>query len=258
MMKPNAFCEPQADVQAHLREWFNNSPGQILLAQERACLERVLPELFGYYLLQLGQIEAGAPLAAPSRARTKVLLDLTAEPGLGVLFARGDAAQLPVASDSVDIVLMPHTLDFSRDPHRVLREVERVLIPEGRVIILGFNPWSLWGLWRLPRYRSGRIPWCGQFLSPRRVHDWLSLLGFDLERMQFLMHRPSLKRAGLMQRLEFLERIGQRYWAPLGGVYLVQGVKRVSTLTPIRPAWKARPRMLGGRVAEPTTRNKHG
>ena len=258
MMKPKPYCEPQAAIREQLREWFSKSPGQVLLAQERECLERLLPEIFGYYLLQLGQIEEGEPLAAASRARTKVLLDLSASPGVGMIFAQGDATRLPVASDSVDTVLMPHTLDFASDPHQVLREAERVLIPEGRLIILGFNPWSLWGLWRLPRYRSCRIPWCGQFLSPRRVNDWLSLLGFEVERTQFLMHRPPLGQAGIMQRLEFLERMGQRYWSPMAGVYLVQGIKRVSTLTPIRPAWQARAGLLGGRVAEPTTRNKHG
>lgn len=256
-MTKQLFCAPHCGDPERVRDWFSQSPGRELLEQERACLEELLPSLFGYYLLQLGQPEAEVGLLQGSRIRNNIVLDLSALATPGHLHIRGDAACLPVSTDSVDVVLMPHTLDFSPDPHQVLREVERVLIPEGRLIILGFNPWSLWGLWRLPRRRSGRVPWCGQFVGPRRIHDWLSLMGFDLERTQFLMHRPPLKRAGIMRRLEFLERMGQRYWSPMAGVYLVQAVKRVSTLTPIKPAWKTRPRVLGGRVVEPTTRNKH-
>jgi SAM-dependent methyltransferase len=256
-MKQRPFGTTHCADSERVRDWFNQSPGRELLLQEKVCLDELLPSLFGYYLLQLGQLESEQGLLQGSRIRHNIVLDLSTLATPGHVHIRGDAVQLPVRTDSVDVVLMPHTLDFSPDPHQVLREVERVLIPEGRLIILGFNPWSLWGLWRMLWRRSSRVPWCGRFLGPRRINDWLSLLGFDLERTQFLMHRPPLKREGVMRRLEFLERMGQRYWSPMVGVYMVQAVKRVSTLTPIKQAWKARPAVLGGRVVEPTTRNKH-
>ena len=170
----------------------------------------------------------------------------------------GDARQLPVATDSVDAVLMPHTLDFSPKPHQVLREAERVLIAEGRLIILGFNPWSLWGLWRLVHRGPSRIPWCGHFLAMRRLHDWLRLLGFKIEQTRHLMFRPPFGGRRMMTQLEFMERLGQHFWSPLSGVYVVQAVKRVSNPKPVGLAWKARARLLGGRVAEPTTRGANG
>ena len=167
----------------------------------------------------------------------------------------GDPLNLPVASDSIDVVMLPHTLDFSPDPHQTLREVERVLIAEGHVIVLGFNPWSLWGGWKLFRRHSGKVPWCGRFISPQRVRDWLSLLGFEMNRYESFMYRPPLAQPGVMKRLERMERMGKHYWTRLSGVYAIHGVKRVSTLTPLEPGWKLRTRLLGGQAVEPTTRS---
>lgn len=236
-----------------LRAWFNNTPGHELFAMEQAVLDELLEECFGHYLLQLGSLGMTLEPFNTHRIRYR-LLQVASEQDVhgreGVMVA--DAHHLPVASDSIDVVVLNHTLDFSRDPHQLLREVERVLIPEGHLIVVGFNPWSLWGLWQLFRLRSGRVPWCGHFLSAWRVHDWLSLLGFQDKTERSLMFRPPLQHRGMMQRLDFLERIGQRFWPPLAGVYMILAVKRVSRLTPIKPAWKLRPRSIRGQVVEPT------
>lgn len=225
---------------------------------EQVSLERLLADCFGYYLLQVGCL--GLPLDPLRMSRIKSQIVLV--PKRGDAFDSqcvvGDPQYLPVASDSIDTVLLPHTLDFSRDPHQLLREVERVLIPEGHVIIVGFNPWSLWGLWRLLRMRGKQIPWCGHFISSWRVRDWLALLGFDVKAEQGVMFRPPLRHKRMMQRLFFLEKLGGRFWSPLSGVYVILAVKRVSRLTPIKPAWKLRPRIRRGSVAEPTANNiKH-
>jgi len=253
-MKIQSSCDAHLKHQQYLRGWFQNAPGQMLLAQEQVCLEQLLIGLFGHYLIQLGFAGSGLDLSGASRFRSYVVLDAHPKHQADASSVLGDVEQLPVMTDSVDVVLMPHTLDFSSDPHQVLREAERVLIPEGRLIILGFNPWSLWGLWHLFYRRSGVVPWCGQFLAQRRIHDWLSLLGFSVEKSHYLMFRPPLKREGIMGRLEGMEQLGQRYWTPLSGVYVVQAVKRVSTMTLVGSSWKPRRRILGGRVPEPTTR----
>ena len=244
----------RSPASADLRAWFSTTPGRELFAIEQSALDDLLEECFGHYLLQLGNL--GLELEPLNTHRIKYrLLQVPSQKdvagGPGVIVA--DPHHLPVAPDSIDVVLLNHTLDFSRDPHQLLREVERVLIPEGHVIIVGFNPWSLWGLWQLFRLRSDRVPWCGHFLSAWRVHDWLSLLGFQHKTERSLMFRPPLQRSGLMQRLDFLERVGGRFWPPLAGVYMILAVKRVSRLTPIKPAWKLRPRSIRGQVVEPTT-----
>jgi len=257
-MKTKSTCVNSSDCQQQLRDWFQTALGEQLLAQEQACLERLFSDLFGHYLVQLGFSDSGFDLSGVSRFRSHVVLDSELMSQVAGSPMLGSAEQLPLATDSVDVVLMPHTLDFSNDPHQVLREVERVLIPEGRLIILGFNPWSLWGLWRLFHCRSNAVPWCGHFLAQRRTHDWLSLLGFDVEKMCRLMFLPPLKGQGIMGQMAGMDRLGRRYWPLLSGVYVVQAVKRVSTMTLVGVDWKARARILGGQVVEPTTRQSDG
>ncbi|MCP4289786.1 MAG: methyltransferase domain-containing protein [Gammaproteobacteria bacterium] len=213
---------------------------------------------FGYYLLQVGSIGGEMPELAPERLRAQVMVTPERPVGDSQRWIRGGPDCLPIASDSVDVVVLLHTLDFFPDPHQTLREVDRVLIPEGRLIIVGFNPWSLWGLRRLFRGRVNRSPWNGRFISIHRMHDWLSLLGFKIESTQPLMFRPPLRQRVLMERLDLLERSGRRWWPALSGVYVVEAVKRVSTLTPVKPQWKLHRRILGGQVIEPTTHAQWG
>ncbi len=244
----------QPDFQRQLREWLQHAPGRVLLEQEQRCLEEVFSGLFGHHLVQLGGGGFDFDLSGVSRFRSHLVLDTSLPAQLQAAHVRADPLELPILSGAVDAVLMPHTLDFSADPHRILREVERILIPEGRVVILGFNPLSLWGLWRLFKRFSTPVPWRGHFLGVRRINDWLSLLGFDLEITRQLMFRPPLRGSGMMVRLERMERIGQRFWPQLSSVYLLQAVKRVSTMTIVGPIWRQKPGLLGGRIIEPTTR----
>jgi hypothetical protein len=122
-------------------------------------------------------------------------------------------------------------------------------------VILGFNALSLWGAWSLMRRRQQRMPWCGNFLTPFRVNDWLSLLGLDIEMQEMMMFRPPWRRA-LLQQLSFLDSMGSRFWPLLGGVYAVRAVKRVSTLTPLRRTWNRRRPVLAGGAVEPTVRGR--
>ncbi|MGD2081900.1 MAG: methyltransferase domain-containing protein [Chromatiales bacterium] len=236
------------------RAWFRDAPGSLLLDQERALLEARLPDLFGYYLVQLGYAGEVPEALYATRVRQKIVIDPSgAAPG-GVASLMAEAGRLPIRSDTVDAVLLVHTLDFAPDPHQVLREVERILIPEGRLVIVGFNGLSLWGLrrWWPPRRRE--VPWSGRFIGPRRIDDWLTLLGLEVELNHSLMFRPPIRHAGAMRRLAFMERLGARYWPALSGAYLIQAVKRVATGTPIVPAWRARRRLVPGGAVEPTAR----
>jgi hypothetical protein len=227
--------------------------GKELAGLEEACLERMLRDTFGHYLLQVGMVSGFAEAIGTSRIRHRILLPAAeqSQPSGARVVCEPD--RLPVASDSVDGVFLPHTLDFSADARQVLREAERVLIPEGRVVVMGFNALSLWGIRRLMPQGRTRVPWCGGFLSPYRVSDWLSLLGFDVEMQETLMFRPPWRRA-LLQQMSFLDSMGKRLWPLFGGVYAVRAVKRVSTLTPLKPSWKTRRAVLPGSAVEPTTR----
>jgi len=238
---------------APLDVWYGSTLGWELAGQEARCLERMLGDTFGYYLLQVGGGTALSEAIQVSRVRRRILLLPTAAPySLGLQLVAAPE-RLPIAADSVDLVVLPHTLEFADDARQVLREAERVLIPEGRLVVLGFNALSLWGLWRPVRRGQGGVPWCGRFLTSFRVCDWLSLLGFDIELRETMMFRPPWRRA-LLRQFSFLDTLGRRFWPVLGGVYAMRAVKRVSTLTPLWTSWNRRRPVLAAGAVEPTTR----
>ncbi|GAB4299450.1 MAG: methyltransferase domain-containing protein [Thiohalomonadaceae bacterium] len=251
-------CGPGSAARAGLRQWYATSLGHNLAACEQQLLDETLYNLFGYHLLQVGAPQ-GTDLTTASRiAHRMVLVDMPAAlpTATGAEGCAGLPELLPLATDSIDLLLLPHVLAFADEPHQVLREAERVLIPEGHVAVLGFNPWSLWGLCRLALGWRRRAPWCGRFLSPWRVKDWLSLLGFDTVLLRHIYYRPPLRHPGLLQRLQFLERWGGRWWPVFGGAYLLVAKKRVATLTPIRPRWRPRRALVSAGLAGPTVRKQ--
>jgi hypothetical protein len=150
---------------------------------------------------------------------------------------------------------LPHILEFEAQPHQVLREVERVLIGEGRVVIVGFNPWSFWGLWRVALSGRKLPPWCGRFRSPGKLHDWLRLLGLEILDTRFLYHRPPVRNQRLDNLLAGWERFASRYFPLLGGSFILVGKKRVVAMTPVANRWHRRSRLIASGFAEPSTRN---
>ena len=245
-----------ADIWSRLQVWYQTPMGQRLQELERQQLEQVLPDLFGYHLVQVGYV-GKTDLTAASRISHRVMMSASEHtlPDHAVQFC-GDSNQLPIASDSVDVVLLPHVLEFSHAPHEVLREVDRILVPEGHVIILSFNPYSLWNGWRWAYTWSRKIPWCGKFFSATRLRDWLALLGFDMVQQQGYGFTTSCNTSTLEDRLE---RAGQRFLSFAGGSCLLVAKKRVTTLTPIRPGWRQRSkaRWVASGLVEPYTGAKN-
>ncbi|MGM0593992.1 MAG: class I SAM-dependent methyltransferase [Pseudomonadota bacterium] len=251
-------CDDPLAARRQLRRWYRTPLGEAVAREERELLGQVLPNLFGFHLLQVG-VPLDGDLLGASRIGHRMLMDelgsLSGLPGAeGAFF--GCSEQLPVMSDSLDVVLLPHTLEYAARPHQVLREAERVLIPEGHLILLGFNPWSLFGLRRLFTGWRDQAPWSGHFYSTLRMGDWLSLLGFDTVLVRNYFFRPPWQSTRLMPPLNGLERLGERFWPLLGGGYMLVAKKRVATLTPIKPRWRSRRRLLPVGAAEPTARRE--
>lgn len=234
-----------------LHGWFQSPAGQYLLEWEREQVDHAVADIFGYHALQLGVPELDGLRANRMPHQwlgvDPSLLDLEVE-GANVAFMT-DFSALPFASSSIDMVLMPHTLEFSTDPHTTLREVARVLVPEGRVVVCGLNPLSLWGLRQrrghVYRWLGGKkplfLPDCGEFISYWRLRDWLRLLGFDLELAKFGCYRPAVDQPQWMQRFAWMDRAGPRGWPMLGAAYFLVAVKRVRGMRLLSPAWKASP-----------------
>jgi SAM-dependent methyltransferase len=234
-----------SSVHEGLRAWWETKTGGYLLRQERMALGSVLPTMFGYYLVQSGCWGTPGALLEASAIRTRLILGDWGEAGAVVA---GDPCYLPFAADSVDAVLIPHTLERVEEPEKVLREAERVLHGEGHVIVLGFHPFGPWGLLR---YTGLRRPWHGRFLSLWRLKIWLGVLGFEVVEVKQLVFRPPWRSRGMLVRSAFLDRLG---WRPTAGVYMVVARKRVFGMTPLRKQ-RSRPQTAFGSIAKPTTRS---
>jgi len=229
---------PDSDT-LHLRlgQWFQSPQGSEVWRIEQEHAEPIISRLFGYHILQIGCHEDYS-LIENSPAGHKILFSPTWRGGEQQAVA--DNEELPLANDSMDVVLLHHALDFTDDNHRLLREATRVLRPGGQMLIIGFNPMSYWGLWRVFKRRS-TIPWRARFISRRRLTDWLQLLDLDIKRVSYSLHFSPLKFAQLLKYAGRFEKLGARMASPFGGAYFVLCVKQVATITPIVPRWQAIP-----------------
>lgn len=165
--------------------------------------------------------------------------------------------ELPFAAQSLDLVLLPHVLEFAFDPHQVLREVERVLRPEGRLMVSGFNPASLWGMRQLLMrpFRPAFFPRDPRFIGLPRLRDWLTLLGFELDGGRYGCYRPPCNSQRWLDRTEMVEHAGDRWWPILGAIYFVSAVKRVRGMRLIGPAWRTPRTQRAGAVVAPPVRS---
>ncbi|GAB4215053.1 MAG: class I SAM-dependent methyltransferase [Rhodoferax sp.] len=235
--------------------WLATPPGQLLLAWEREQLARAVGDVFGFHALQLGLPQLDALAANRMPHRWLAVSQATAPEGVRPALVC-DFSALPFPANSLDLVVMPHTLELSVDPHGTLREVERVLVPEGRVVICGFNPVSLWGLRQkrahvLRRLGVGELylPEAGEFLGALRLRDWLRLLNFDLAPTRFGVYRPALRSQVWLQRTAPLDTVGARWWPFLGALYVQDAIKRVRGMTLLNPGWKPARRRAAAPVA---------
>ncbi len=214
-----------------LHAWLETPLGRYLLDWERAGVERMVADIFGYRAVQIGM--PGVDLLAANRMPFRFAC---ARVGPAAVLAH--EFELPFTTASLDLVLMPHVLEFSADPHSVLREVDRVLVAEGSVLLSGLNPLSLWGLRRMLARSEGVLPWCGQYRSAMRIKDWLTLLGFEVVGSEAGCYVPVASSATWLERWRFMDRMGTRWWPLLGGAYLLHGVKRVQGMRLITPQWR--------------------
>lgn len=245
-----------------MQAWMESPPGRYLRQWEQSAFDEGVADLFGYHALQVG-----LPAIEALRANRMPHRWLALEPGEQAAGAAPDllaeSLALPFESASLDLVALPHALELSADPHATLREVERVLVPEGRVAICGLNPWSLWGLrqrrarlWRRLGLGELYLPASGEFITYHRLKDWLRLLGFELEVGRFGCWRPALDSERWLQRFDWMDAAGARWWPILGAAYFVVAVKRVRGARLVGAHWR-RPATIAA-APVPLARRAHG
>jgi SAM-dependent methyltransferase len=222
----------EAMVSDGIGEWLASPLGQYLVQREHDYFDRAVADIFGYNAFQLGMPELDLLRTSRIPLRCRVGPE-------GDVDLRADFRDLAIATNSADLVLLPHVLELAEHPHQILREVARILMPEGHVVIAAFNPYSLWGVRRF--FHRGRdFPWRGRFLTLMRVKDWLALLGFEVIGGQMACYAPPSRQQKWLERFTFMEAAGDRWWPIAGGVYFLQAVKRVRGMRVIMPKWSDR------------------
>lgn len=246
-------------MRPRILNWHDEALVAPLLLAEADELATVLPTLYGYHLVFIGESSL-ANLVEPSLITHQVLINPHKQGARGKLsYLQAEESALPLKSESVDVIVLSHALEHAEDPHEVLREAHRVLIPEGHVIITGFNPFSVWGLWHRWKQHEGSAPKQGRMLAQYKVRGWLGLLNFQIAKETRFYFRPPLPASAWRERLIFLERWGKRYWPFGGGAYTMLATKRVIPMTPIRPRWRfdkriwQSPVVSSGGLPKPTT-----
>jgi len=220
-----------------LSEWFESPLGQLVACKEQEFIDDELRDLFGYHLLQLS-VAQQLDLTQASRISHRFALypQVTKQP---LVTGLADYNQLPLPPNSIDLVLLHHVLDYSQQPHHVLREASRVLISQGHLIVIGFNPWSLFGLWRwLVRFFSRAPQWRHQSLRLGRVLDWLAVLDFEPVAVKHGFYCPPCHGPNITRYLQWMERWGKKLNLPGGGFYVIVARKDSSVMTPIKPQWQ--------------------
>jgi SAM-dependent methyltransferase len=228
-----------------LGDWLATPAGEYLLDWEQRYVDVAVADVFGFHAVQLGLPELDALRTnrmphrwlADDQGSRVVESSAFTEKESNRVGLSCDFDALPFDSNSLDLVVLPHALELARDPHRALREVERVLMPEGRVVIIGFNPASLWGMRQQTGHARRRLglganlptylPGGGEFIAYRRLRDWLRLLSFEVEAGRFGCYRPPMTSQKWLSRFNWMDAAGDRWWPVLGAVYAITAVKRV-------------------------------
>lgn len=224
------------------RSWLASPPGRYVLSWQQAHFDAAVSDLFGFHALQLGEpgFDALRDNRMPHRVHACRPADLAGGVAPELLVEHFE--ELPIATESLDLVVLPHVLEFAADPHRVLREVDRVLRPEGRVIVSGFNPVSLWGMrqwWTRAFAADAFVPRDGQFIALPRLRDWFKLLSFEFDRGRYGCYRPPCRTQKWLDRTRFMEDAGDRWWPICGALYVVSAIKRVRAMRLVGPVRRA-------------------
>lgn len=227
----------------HWNRWLSEHfLGNSLLNSEQKMLSTMLAKHFGKHALLIG-VPHQAILLTTTPQPMHTILSPWPHRDQKALYVEADFKELPIFSGSIDLVILPHTLEFVDNPRQLLAEACRIVKPEGLIVICGFNPISAWGAQK--KLTKSPTKWSGGYIHPNTVKAWLRLVDFKMEQQSFLMYRPPMRHHGLYTKLAFLEQIGQKIFPFLGGVYILVARAKVIPLTPIKLQWKQQLSSIG-------------
>jgi len=244
--------QPLSQTGEHLERWLNGSLGQELLSEEKELIDRALSDLYGFHLMQLG-ISRHIDLTEASTINHRFsFTPLTVDAALHnpssniktdnnkkLFSAQANIEKIPLGSETIDVALLHHVLEFTEYPHQLLRETARVIIPRGYVVIVGFNPFSWFGVFKkFGRWFTKNTLWRHHSLRLGRIIDWLALLDFEAVSVEQGFYRWPIDHPSVMEKTRWFEGFAKKTKLPLGGFYIIVARKDVIGMTPIKPSWK--------------------
>lgn len=236
-------------MQNYSSNWYKSLSGQSSLDHLDHLCADILSETFGYYAIQIGLLSGSHDLLGYSRiakgfSLVEKVFDKNAE-----VAAISTVEQLPIATDNIDLVVASHVLELSENPHQVLREIDRVLVPEGHCLLIGFNPF---GLLRFPSYvmsTLNRKKHNFRMRSVPRVRDWFSLLGFEVLDVHYMGARPPIKNKKVFDAMSWVEKVSHYTGPVMANMYVIHVKKQVVAMRPHKKVWLAPAVLSGGKVA---------
>jgi len=222
------------------KSWQDLPNGELILNELNQLLQPWWQKFFGYHLLKIGGLSDGIDT---KRSPIKHQVSLSQHSVFATSNKKqivADIDDLPLLEHSVDVCILSHALEFSIDPHHVVREASRVLIPNGYLVITGFNPYSLAGFNRFIPFRNKQTPWNEHFFSAGRVKDWLHLMGYEILTDERCLHSTLTGKVSDKGIFNLMGKFAHQYLNCFGSVYLIIAKKRVLPLTPIKPKWQVR------------------
>ncbi len=245
------------DHQQQLQAWFDTDLGQSVLAAEKHEIENIMGDYFGYHLLQVGGI-CNLQWFEQSPIKHKVCLSPCWPKAQLGNFVFGHMQELPFAKHSIDLAIMAHVLEFTESPTKVLEQITYALIPGGHIIILSFNPYSLWGIKKLLNTNT-KFPWHGHFNSIGKLRKWLRANDCVIDSYKTFNFQLPIADSATRKKFQFVESIGQTCWPTNGAIYCLIARKQIAAITPITMPWRLRKVDLGKNgMTEPTTRGHSG
>lgn len=231
--------------------WLTQPLGSAILTLEQQFLTSVLPNYSGQFALLIG-VPRQHPLLHASVMLNNVVLSPLMNSAKHFSLIESEFYQLPIASGSVDLVILPHTVECVENQRHLIAEACRLVKPEGFIMLLGFNPFSLWGLkkWWV---NHQPMPWSGNFVRPKQIKQWLSLADFELYKQDMLLFRPPFKNQSIFNKLSFMEKIGKFIYP--GGIYVLTFRAKVIPLTPIKLHWRQKIPAMSSTLPRPTLRD---
>ena len=239
----------------HWNQWLaQDLMGEQLLAAEKESLTVMLSQHFGKHALLIGVSNQYQLLKASTMPRQSLLSPLIHDER-GLNYIEAELNELPLSSGSIDLVILPHTLEFIDNPRQLLAEACRVIKPEGLIVVCGFNPYSTWGVKKFFTKEENTAPWIGNFIQPGKIKKWLELADFAMESQRSALFSSLVAKPEWFKKFNFLETISNKWGSVLGGTYIIAARAKVVPLTPIKMKWKQQfsglrlPTAISGHIA---------